>query len=121
MSNQYYAIKWRTTINQLMEALQVELDPLKHNEQMGVMVCSNIQNLKLKRSDQDWFMYYGKLYIFYVDAYNALEDCYDQLVQPQKRTLLRQMVENCMLRIIEVKKVPSSQFTLEHHLLLDAG
>jgi len=27
-------------------------------------------------------MYYGKLYIFYVDAYNALEDCYDQLVHP---------------------------------------
>lgn len=52
-----------------MDALQIEMDPLLENQAK--------QNLKLVRPDQEWFMYYGKLYLFYVDTYKALEICYD--------------------------------------------
>jgi hypothetical protein len=37
-------------------------------------------------------------------VYQRLEDCYDQLVHPQKRQLLRQMLDNSMVRMCEVKQ-----------------
>ncbi|CAK65698.1 unnamed protein product (macronuclear) [Paramecium tetraurelia] len=79
-----------------MEALQIEMDPLIENQVK--------QNLKLVRPDQEWFVYYGKLYLFYVDAYKSLETCYDQLLHPQKRRLLKKMLENTMLRQIQIKQ-----------------
>jgi hypothetical protein len=63
-----------------METLQLEMDPLYENQVMNVSwVVFNmaIKNIKYSRSDKEWFIYYGKLYLFYVDAYNALEECYD--------------------------------------------
>lgn len=54
--------------------MKMELEPLNQNETAG--------NLKLQRQDIEWFRYFGKLYIFYVDAYNALEECYDALIHP---------------------------------------
>lgn len=51
----------------------------------------------------EWFHFHANLYIKYIEVYKKLEDCYDQTVQPQKRTLLREMLENTMVRVIEEK------------------
>lgn len=38
-----------------------------------------------KKSDIEWFQFYGTLYIKYIDIYRKLEDVHDQMVHPQKR------------------------------------
>ena len=43
------------------------------------------------------------LYIKYIEVYKKLEDSYDQMVHPQKRILLKEMLENTMVRLTEVK------------------
>lgn len=47
--------------------------------------------------------FYSHLYIKYVQCYKILEDCYDQIVHPQKRVLLKEMLESTMLRVVEIK------------------
>ena len=58
-----------------------------------------------KRSDVEWFQFYGTLYIKYIEIYRKLEDCYDQLTHPQKRQLLKEMLTNTMIRMCEIKQV----------------
>lgn len=38
-----------------------------------------------------------------MQCYKTLEDCYDQIVHPQKRVLLKEMLESTMLRVVEIK------------------
>lgn len=57
-----------------------------------------------KRSDMEWFQFYGTLYIKYIDIFRKLEDCHDQMVHPQKRQLLKEMLVNTMVRMCEVKQ-----------------
>lgn len=59
--------------------------------------------LKYERKDEEWFRFYSHLYIKYVQCYKTLEDCYDQIVHPQKRVLLKEMLESTMLRVVEIK------------------
>lgn len=48
--------------------------------------------VKYERKDQEWFRFYAHLYIKYIHCYKTLEECYDQLVHPQKRILLKEML-----------------------------
>lgn len=57
-----------------------------------------------KRTDLEWFQYYAGLYIRYVEIYRKLEEAYDQMVHPQKRILMKQMLDNTMVRMCEVKQ-----------------
>ncbi|XP_011499009.1 PREDICTED: IQ and AAA domain-containing protein 1 [Ceratosolen solmsi marchali] len=43
------------------------------------------------------------LYVRYIDLSNRLEQCYDQIVQPQKRSLLRRLLESTYGRVLELK------------------
>ncbi len=95
MSNKYYNQKWQEALNDLMDQVTLENQPLEENQAMG--------NLSYKRNDQDWFHHYSILYIKYIEVYKKLEDCYDQMVHPQKRILLKEMLENTMVRLVEVK------------------
>jgi len=56
-----------------------------------------------ERKDEEWFRFYSHLYVNYVRCYKSLEDCYDQVVHPQKRILLKDMLESTMLRVVELK------------------
>ena len=62
-----------------------------------------LTQLKYERKDEEWFRFYSHLYIKYVQCYKTLEDCYDQIVHPQKRVLLKEMLESTMLRVVEIK------------------
>ena len=59
--------------------------------------------LKYERKDEEWFRFYAHLYVKYVHCYLMLEDCYDQMMHPQKRMLLKDMLESTMLRVVELK------------------
>lgn len=40
-----------------------------------------------------------------MEAYKKLEDSYDQTVHPQKRILMKEMLENVVVRMCEVKQL----------------
>jgi hypothetical protein len=44
------------------------------------------------------------LYIKYIDIYRKLENCYDQIVHPQKRIFIKRVLESTICRICEMKK-----------------
>ena len=56
--------------------------------------------VKYERKDEEWMKFYSHLYIKYVQCYKILEDCYDQIIHPQKRVLLKEMLESTMLRVV---------------------
>ena len=60
--------------------------------------------MNFKRNDYEWFQYYGALYLRYLEIYRDLEDSFDQMVHPQKRLLMREMLDNVIVRMCEVKQ-----------------
>ncbi len=44
------------------------------------------------------------LYIKYIDIYRKIEECYDQIVHPQKRIYIKKVLESTICRICELKK-----------------
>lgn len=94
MSNSYYNQKWQQAMMDLDDQVQLEMLPSEQAETFGKTY---------KRTDQEWFNYYAQLYIRYIDIYNKLEDCYDQLVHPQKRMLVREILDSTIVRLCETK------------------
>lgn len=92
-----YNVRWKEAINDLLENIQEEYEPLEEN--LGE------KGIKYERQDQEWFSFYAHLYVKYIQCYKFLEDAYDQLIHPQKRVLLKEMLESTMLRLVEVKSV----------------
>ena len=45
----------------------------------------------------------SKLYLQYVKIFRTLDSCYDQMVHPQKRILLRKLLDSTIGRILELK------------------
>ena len=43
------------------------------------------------------------MYIKYIQIFRRLEQCYDQIVHPQKRRVLRHVLDGTMGRILELK------------------
>ncbi|CAD8093406.1 unnamed protein product [Paramecium sonneborni] len=91
MSKQYYNNMWQETINDIQDLIQVE----------------NFQNEPdfLKKPSQDLFQHYAQNYIRYIGIYKKLEDCYDQMVHPQKKINLKELLELAIIRMIENKKL----------------
>uniref|UniRef100_A0A1B0CRU6 Putative aaa+-type atpase n=1 Tax=Lutzomyia longipalpis TaxID=7200 RepID=A0A1B0CRU6_LUTLO len=44
-----------------------------------------------------------ELYVKYICIANKLEEIYDQMVQPQKRLLVRKILDSCLGRVVELK------------------
>ena len=61
--------------------------------------------MKYERQESEWYQFYANLYIKYIACYKKLEDTYDQMLQPQKKKLVKQMLENVMVRLCEIKNV----------------
>jgi len=70
--------------------------------------------MKYERQEQEWFQFYANLYIKYIACYKKLEDTYDQMLHPQKKKLVKQMLENVMVRLCEIKNVIQLCFSLEN-------
>jgi hypothetical protein len=74
----------------------------------------------------DAAQHYCTLYLRYVGLYRKLEDCYDQMLHPQKRRDLKLLLEVVMARLCQVKAQcikfgpegrPSDYLHLENYLL----
>lgn len=46
----------------------------------------------------------AKLDVRYIQVYRKLEEAYDQMIHPQKRIVMKQMLENVIVRMCEVKQ-----------------
>ena len=58
-----------------------------------------IRSIALKNSSYDWFVVQVK----YIQIFRRLEQCYDQVVHPQKRILLRKLLDGVTGRVLELK------------------
>ncbi|GBN84895.1 hypothetical protein AVEN_28522-2-1, partial [Araneus ventricosus] len=45
----------------------------------------------------------SNLYLRYVRIANRLTECHENVLQPQKRRLLRKLIDNCIGRVLELK------------------
>jgi len=55
--------------------------------------------------NDDIFQHLANLYIRYIEVYRRIEECYDQMVHPQKRIFMKKILECSILRICEMKNV----------------
>ena len=53
---------------------------------------------------EERFSHFAVLYIKYIEIYRRLEECYDQMVHPQKRIFIKKVLESTICRICEMKK-----------------
>uniref|UniRef100_A0A7R8CEA8 Probable NADH dehydrogenase [ubiquinone] iron-sulfur protein 7, mitochondrial n=1 Tax=Lepeophtheirus salmonis TaxID=72036 RepID=A0A7R8CEA8_LEPSM len=61
---------------------------------------------KIKRMKNDRDVAYksvSRIYVQYIRIYRKIEECYDQILHPQKRILLQKLLESCIGRILELK------------------
>lgn len=56
------------------------------------------------------------MYIKYIQIFRKLEQCYDQIVHPQKRRVLRHVLDGAMGRILELKhEMVNLEFSEYHY------
>jgi len=96
MSNAYFDLKWKDAITDLMECYQTEMLPFRETVEEGKGTAA--------KTSSDWLRFYSNLYIDYIECYKKLEYAYDQMVHPQKRRLLREMLDKTILRMLELKR-----------------
>merc|ERR1711959_328054 len=97
MSNMTFDTLWREAMTDLMDLMEMEtvdaeakkilLDPANPPKELppaeeDARVEEEFQNLASK-------------YIRYMTIYKKLEDCYDQMIHPQKREDIKVALENC--------------------------
>nr|XP_014288223.1 IQ and AAA domain-containing protein 1 [Halyomorpha halys] len=110
MSNQTYNLVWSEAVQLLDEATRLDVEaesakPTKDKELARRAV--------------------GRLYLMYLLAVNKLDLCYDQIVQPQKRRLLKRMLECALGRCLELKhelvSIDLSEFSYLDDLVQEMG
>eukprot|EP00466_Bigelowiella_natans_P003378 jgi/Bigna1/142761/aug1.72_g17469 len=91
MSHSYFNEKWQHAVERLNE--QVEIENPEENK------------LQLNGNTQwnDLWQHYTHLYIRYVQIFRQLEECYDQMVHPQKRMDVKSGMKTVMARLIMLK------------------
>lgn len=82
MSNATYDEEWRKAQELLSSTLQSEPTQADRREQRNLL---------------------ASLYVRYIIVANHLSECVDQIIQPQKRLLIRRLLESTLGRILELK------------------
>lgn len=65
------------------------------------------------------FQSLATFYIKYIQIFRSLERCYDQIVHPQKRRLLRTLLDSVIGRFLEIKKEMVKLELSEYHYFDD--
>lgn len=84
------------TFNELWAHAQLTLDEATKND-------SNLLTSKINRDKAVVFKELSTVIVSYISAINKLDQCYDQVIQPQKRILIRNILELCLGRYLELK------------------
>ncbi|KAJ3074838.1 Dynein regulatory complex protein 11 [Rhizoclosmatium hyalinum] len=108
MSNLHLTKKWNTAHQEL-------LDQIDYETPKDVVMAPKDREMA--------FQHLAVLYIKYIQAFRKLEVAYDQLVHPQKRRLLKEILTGVMGRVIELKskivEVELSDISYYSEILLD--
>ncbi|KAK2587687.1 hypothetical protein KPH14_003804 [Odynerus spinipes] len=88
MSNATYDELWKKAEDALEELIRAD---------------TNIQGAKPQKDRKKAHQIVSDLYVRYILVYNKLEECYDQTIQPQKRILLKKLLDSAMGRVLELK------------------
>lgn len=84
------------TYNELWAQAQLTLDNATKND-------SNLLTSKINKDKFEVFKELSIIIVSYISAINKLDECYDQVIQPQKRILIRNILELCLGRYLELK------------------
>nr|XP_034178795.1 dynein regulatory complex protein 11 [Osmia lignaria] len=85
-----------TTYDELWKNAQAMLDELLDMD-------SSLQNAKPQKDRKKAHNVTSELYVRYIFVCNKLELCYDQIIQPQKRVLIKKLLDSCLGRVLELK------------------
>lgn len=66
-----------------------------------------------------FFQRLAMLYVRYIQIYRQLEEVYDQVVHPQKRRVIRGILEGVMGRVLELKNEMVEKEFSEYHYMDD--
>lgn len=73
-------------------------------EALNSLLDKESRNMMESQSNQVFiFQMLATFYIKYVQIFRNLEDVYDQIVHPQKRILIRKILDGVMGRVLELK------------------
>ena len=89
MSNATYDEIWRTAALRLEDTAQLDASVQSSKSAVRERAEARVQ--------------LADLYVRYIDVANKLEECYDQVVQPQKRPLLKRLLDSALGRVLELK------------------
>ncbi|XP_060864173.1 dynein regulatory complex protein 11 isoform X2 [Metopolophium dirhodum] len=84
------------TYNELWAQAQLTLDEATKND-------SNLLTSKTNKDKVVVFKELSTVMVSYILAINKLDECYDQVIQPQKRILIRNILELTLGRYLELK------------------
>lgn len=68
-----------------------------------IQIDTVLQGAKPQRDRKKAHDHVAALYVRYVLACNKLEQCYDQVIQPQKRLLIKKSLNASLGRVLELK------------------
>merc|ERR1711968_210120 len=107
MSNCTYDHLWREAMTDLMDLLEMELtDELAKKEKMNPANAKKLPEPGSQEEEEmkeEMFQQKAAMYIRYIQVYKNLEDCYDQMIHPQKREDIKMALENCIGQLINTK------------------
>ncbi|XP_036140295.1 dynein regulatory complex protein 11 [Monomorium pharaonis] len=110
MSSATYDELWRATETSLAETIQADM----------VLQGAKPQQDRKKAHDV-----VTRLYVKYILACNKLEQCYDQTIQPQKRLLIKRLLDATLGRVLELKHelvdIDLSEHSYYDDVLIECG
>ncbi|XP_063057574.1 dynein regulatory complex protein 11 [Engraulis encrasicolus] len=101
-----------STYNKLWASAQSELDSLLTQEIPA-------QTARPERDRVVFFQRLATLYVRYVQIFRHLEEAYDQIIHPQKRRVIRQVLDSVMGRVVELKNEMVEKEFSEYHYMDD--
>ncbi|XP_060788741.1 dynein regulatory complex protein 11 [Neoarius graeffei] len=101
-----------STYNNLWNEAHEKLEDLLHQELPS-------EPLKPEKDRVVFFQRLATLYVHYIRIFRQLEDAYDQMVHPQKRRLIRVVLDGVIGRVIELKNEMVAKEYSEYHFMDD--
>lgn len=99
MASSTYDQRWQEAMAELDEQVHIEDHTLGDDGQEG----GGANEPPPQATITEAFQHYASLYIKYIQILTRLADCYDQMVHPQKRIDVKQVLEVVATRVVELK------------------
>lgn len=97
MSHKYYDQMLSEAISEVTDLYQAEFKPYDQIQADG-------KKLTGVKKPSEWLQIYANLYISYIQTFRKLEEAYDQIIHSQKRRIVKNMLDNTLMRIVELRK-----------------